>query len=703
MKKKKIGILSICIILAGCVFPVLAETTPQNNTVVSTSDVREWMPDENLQKKIASQMGIPVDQLTKESMKSLRNIDIKESSEPISNIKGLEYATEVTNLNIAEGNLISDFSPLEKMGKLAFVSITTPSLNDANFPQLADSVTYLSLQRTSITSKSLVKVANIKSLIYLQISETKGIESIEPLTKSEKLESLLMQFTSVSDFRPINEMKSLKKLMAYSQSVGNDSSESRVDKDLLQFDEENLKLTIPISLYPNRLTNFDGYQPPFTTKTDPYNMILKFNQDPVDGSRVVITDDSIVVDNVTSEDFKNLDRIYLNIRFNNPHGSYAVPNNFTDYAISSGQYTHSLSLYETPKYQTVTVRFVDEGNTEIAPQLKINGIIGKTYDASTSEYKINIPGYTLNVEKLPVNAKGTIASDPQTVTYVYTKEEIKNGKVVVKYVDTNNNEIAPEKTIEGNVGNSYDASTSEYTTEISGYILDDSKLPSNAKGTITSEPQTVTYVYTKEVIKNGKVIVEYVDTNNNEIAPQQTIEGIVGNPYDASTSEYVTEISGYTLDDSKLPSNAKGFITLDSQKVTYVFNKEEVKNGNVIIRYLDTNLQEIATRKVVNGIVGDSYNVSGADYINEIDGYTLNESKLPTNATGTFEESGTVVDYIYDKNSETPKPKVDPKDKSKDELPKTGVESTSKTLFALTTLMISAGVVMIYVSRKKYQ
>lgn len=627
MKKKKIGILSICIILAGCIFPVLAETTPQNDTAVSTSNVSEWMPDENLQKKIASQLGIPVDQLTKESMTLLRNIDIKEGSEPISNIKGLEYATEVTNLNIAEGNPISDFSPLENMVKLAFVAITTPSLNDANFPQLADSVTYLSLQRTSITSKSLVKVANIKSLIYLQISETKGIESIEPLTKSEKLESLLMQFTSVSDFRPINEMKSLKKLMAYSQSVGNDKSESRVDKELLQFDEENLKLTIPISLYPNRLTNFDGYQPPFTTKTDPYNMILKFDQDPVDGSRVVITDDSIIVDNVTSEDFKNLDRIYLNIRFNNPHGSYAVPNNFTDYAISSGQYTHSLSLYETPKYQTVTVRFVDEGNIEIAPQLKINGIIGKTYDASTSEYKINIPGYTLNVEKLPMNAKGTITADPQTVTYVYTKE----------------------------------------------------------------------------VIKNGKVVVEYVDTNNNEIAPQQTIEGIVGDSYDASTSEYVPEISGYILDDSKLPNNAKGFITSDSQTVTYVFSKEEAKSGNVIVRYLDTNSQEIATQKVVNGIVGDSYNVSGVDYINIIEGYTLNESKLPTNATGTFGESEIVVDYIYDKNSETPKPKVDPKDKSKDELPKTGVESTSKKILVLTTLMISAGVVMIYVSKKKYQ
>ena len=59
------------------------------------------------------------------------------------------------------------------------------------------------------------------------------------------------------------------------------------------------------------------------------------------------------------------------------------------------------------------------------------------------------------------------------------------------------------------MGESYDASTEKYQVKIDGYIVDESRLPQNAKGTFGKEEATVTYVYTKEnaataVISNKK-------------------------------------------------------------------------------------------------------------------------------------------------------------------------------------------------------
>ncbi|MDU5021108.1 MAG: BspA family leucine-rich repeat surface protein, partial [Clostridiales bacterium] len=68
--------------------------------------------------------------------------------------------------------------------------------------------------------------------------------------------------------------------------------------------------------------------------------------------------------------------------------------------------------------------------------------------------------------------------------------------VTVKYVfEDTEKEIAQSKTIEGKVGEAYDATTSEYKLNIDGYVLDESRLPDNAKGTFSKEAKEVVYYY----------------------------------------------------------------------------------------------------------------------------------------------------------------------------------------------------------------
>ncbi|MBO1104229.1 BspA family leucine-rich repeat surface protein, partial [Enterococcus faecalis] len=68
--------------------------------------------------------------------------------------------------------------------------------------------------------------------------------------------------------------------------------------------------------------------------------------------------------------------------------------------------------------------------------------------------------------------------------------------VTVKYVfEETGKEIVSSKTIEGEVGESYDATTPEYKLNIDGYVLDENRLPDNAKGTFSKEATEVVYYY----------------------------------------------------------------------------------------------------------------------------------------------------------------------------------------------------------------
>ncbi|MDT2740967.1 MucBP domain-containing protein [Lactococcus garvieae] len=252
-------------------------------------------------------------------------------------------------------------------------------------------------------------------------------------------------------------------------------------------------------------------------------------------------------------------------------------------------YKYSSSTYEwsplyfspfTDKAADLTVIYQDENGKELHAPQTISGKLGEAYDTTTSQYQPSIDGYKLDESKFPTNAKGTLSEQAQTVTYVYTKNPVKAAAVTVNYVDEEGNAIpsVSPQTISGNLGDSYDATTDVYKLTIDGYTLDESKFPANAKGTLSEQAQTVTYVYTKNPVKAADVTVNYVDEEGNAIpsVSPQTISGNVGDSYDATTDVYKLTIDGYTLDESKFPTNAKGTLSEQAQTVTYVYTKNKV-------------------------------------------------------------------------------------------------------------------------------
>ncbi|WP_439443344.1 MucBP domain-containing protein [Listeria aquatica] len=272
----------------------------------------------------------------------------------------------------------------------------------------------------------------------------------------------------------------------------------------------------------------------------------------------------------------------------------------------------------------ITLNYVDEnGQTLHASQTIPAGNVGDNYDATTPEWMLDIPHYTL--KEVPTNAKGTFTDDPQTVTYVYEKAD--GGDVTVNYQDADGNELAPSETVSGKYGEDY---TTEAKT-ITGWNL--TEMPSNATGTFTDDPQTVTYVYEKA--DGGDVTVNYQDANGNELAPSETVSGKYGEDY---TTEAKT-ITGWNL--TETPSNATGTFTDDPQTVTYVYEKAD--GGDITVNYQDADGNELAPSETVSGKYGEAYTTEAK----AITGWNLTET--PSNATGTFTDDPQTVTYVYEK------------------------------------------------------
>lgn len=283
---------------------------------------------------------------------------------------------------------------------------------------------------------------------------------------------------------------------------------------------------------------------------------------------------------------------------------------------------------EQKKDAKVTVRFVDEDGNDISDPTIIEGKVGDDYTTTPKD----VDGYEL--VETPDNASGTITEEDTEVRYTYKKVD-NTAKVIVKFVDKDGNEIAPSTIIKGEIGDDYEAKA----IEIEGYKL--TKTPDNAKGQMTKEDITVTFVYelTETEAENAKIIVKYVDESGTIISPSTIIEGKIGDDYEAKAKD----IDGYEL--KTTPENAKGKIA-KGIIVTFVYKEKAATKADakVIVRYTENiNGNEISSRTTIYGKVGDKYTTVPK----KIDGYKVYTT--PSNANGIMTEKDTIVTYIYEK------------------------------------------------------
>lgn len=269
------------------------------------------------------------------------------------------------------------------------------------------------------------------------------------------------------------------------------------------------------------------------------------------------------------------------------------------------------------KDTSVTANYKDESGQKIAESETINGKVLDHYQTTEK----SIYGYELT--KTPTNATGTMTEAPITVDYIY---RLKDAKVTVKWVDDSGKDLATSQNITGKVFDQYN--TEEKT--FYGYRL--TATPENASGTMTEEPITVTYVYTK---KQATVTANYLNENRKSIADPQVLTGKVGDTY---TTEQ-KDIYGYQF--KEVEGNTTGTYTEDNIVVNYIYS---LKDTSVLVKYVTDTGTTLTDNITINGKVFDPYSTESKQFT----GYTL--SSLPDNASGNMTEDQITVTYVYTLN-----------------------------------------------------
>ena len=254
-------------------------------------------------------------------------------------------------------------------------------------------------------------------------------------------------------------------------------------------------------------------------------------------------------------------------------------------------------------------------NEEISTGALIEDFVGENYET----VKKSVDGYKF--VEVEGNETGTISKETTNVIYKYAKL----GKLVVKYVDEDNNSLEQDIVTNEVIGTSYETSAKT----INGYRL--VRVEGNETGSYIDGTITVTYIYEQV----GTLIIRYVDFYQNDLKNPTSTTEKVGTSYDAPQLDF----AGYKF--IRVEGNKSGLYNSETIEVTFVYGKL----NTVVARYVDENGKDIIEPIETSDVVGENYKTikktfKDYDFIEVIG-----------NEEGQYKEEAIEVIYKYNKKS----------------------------------------------------
>lgn len=271
------------------------------------------------------------------------------------------------------------------------------------------------------------------------------------------------------------------------------------------------------------------------------------------------------------------------------------------------------------------------------------------FDENWKSEALDLENY--NLKSKPIHESGEFGIVNQDLTYSYTK---KHASVTVKYVDEEGKDLEKPTVYEG----SFDESWESKPVQLEKYDLKQS--PKAESGKFGIKNQTIEYVYAK---KTAKVTAHYVDKDGNKLAEDDVQQGV----FDSKWGTKAKDIENWQLVES--PKDETGEFGIKDQEVSYVYKK---KTGKVIVHYEDNNGSKVSDDVVLEGDFDADWKLDEKT----INGYDL--TKTPDEKTGKFGTETREITLVYTKKAEPKQAVVSSRvSNNNNTLPKTGAKSSA--------------------------
>ncbi|BFH11641.1 MULTISPECIES: MucBP domain-containing protein [Paenibacillus] len=570
-----------------------------------------------------------------------RSIDPARDPDSVITREEIETVTSVIVINNAVVEPIHDLTGIEQAKNL--LNLAIDRINIEVIPDLSNltSLESLSFTNTSLDNNALYKFNQLPNLKFINLDENINITDITPLSSLQNLKALNVQFCGISDFQSIVQFPELNQLAAFGQNIGRLEPVTDLDRTFLGYNAADESLFIPFDIMPNRLTNFDGYQPPFTQSTSPSTTYLALNYVPIPQNRLKINEKGITVSGIRATEYLGIENIYYNAFFDNAHGTYEKPENYTFYSISSGTYLHKFNLVDTER--NVTVKYYEAGTTEeVQPSKVVIGRAGETVELSADE----VPGYS-KVEPSKVNYKFTAAGNQEHIFY-YTKNASTEHTVKVNYVDRKTNAVLQAPTFhKGKAGDILTLTSHQITVSDAVYIPQNF----NHEYRVTTNPhQEYTFHYIKSVPYDiQQLTIEHLDKETEQPVKESTsVQGRTGEHFNVRPTSITVNGAVYHPEQSIYPYT----FTSEPNQVLEIHYTKDTSNveQRVTVKYLEQGTgKQLAESMTKSGKAGEEVALSAIS----VSGYTpVKASYTYTFTTGEGQE----CIFYYTKNTTNPEP-----------------------------------------------
>ena len=174
------------------------------------------IPDKNLKEAIREEIGVPdTIQLKSQHLKMLTLLMVNDKA--ITNITGLEYATNLQRLDLGDNSELNDIRPISNLTKLTWLSLAGTQVQNLNPLAKLTNLERLYIWGTPVSD--LQPLASLTSLITINAGGCK-ISDVTPLTSLTQLKYLAIRYNLIEDVSPLGKLRQLLELnLSHNQIV----------------------------------------------------------------------------------------------------------------------------------------------------------------------------------------------------------------------------------------------------------------------------------------------------------------------------------------------------------------------------------------------------------------------------------------------------------------------------------------------------